>query len=367
MAQLSCLSAWGKMFACQPVETAPIGKDAVQPIRFRLACHRGYKSHPVLKTTSQLSGPPVLQALIGESEAMVRLKRQIEKAGPSAATVLIHGESGAGKEGVAQALHELRFGSGKPYVTVNCGAIAANLIESELLGHEKGSFTGAERQRAGYFEAAHGGSLFLDEVTEMPLAMQVKLLRVLETKRFQRVGGSEELSVEVRVIAATNRDIQAEVRAGRFREDLLYRLAVVSLHVPPLRQRAGDAVLLAQHFLGQLNQREKNQKRFSASCLQQLANHRWPGNVRELKNAVSRAFILADAVIELPLEALLARSRPRQHEDKILLTVGSSLEQSQRALIEATLKHCGDDKLRAAEMLGISLKTLYNRLESYRG
>ena len=308
--------------------------------------------------------------MIGDSPVMTVLKNQIEKAASSTATVLIQGESGVGKEAVARALHELRQdrqGDGeKPYVTVNCGAIAPHLIEPELLGHDKGSFTGAERQRAGFFERADGGSIFLDEVSEMPLAMQVKLLRVLETQRFQRVGGSEELSVKVRVIAASNRDLREEVRAGRFREDLMYRLAVVTLQVPPLRMRGDDVLLLAKHFLKVLNHNDKSQKRFCAACLQQLAAYRWPGNVRELKNTVSRAFILSDDVVELPDGILRSTAKPTVSDQQVTLPIGSSLEQSQRILIEATLRECDNDKLRAAALLGISLKTLYNRLEAYR-
>lgn len=305
--------------------------------------------------------------LIGDSEPMVQLRRQIRRVAPTEATVLILGESGTGKEMVAQTLHEQSARAPGPFIPVNCGAIAPSLIEAELLGHERGSFTGAERQRAGYFERAHGGTIFLDEVTEMPLEMQVKLLRVLESRAFQRVGGTETLQVDVRVIAATNRELDAAVNEGRFREDLLYRLAVFPLRVPPLRERGGDVVQLAQHLLAELNAREGARKVFSRKSLGELALHNWPGNVRELKNAVTRAFILSDQTVEFRLAAVGSRSRRVTVQGGCLqIGVGATLAEAQRELILATLEHFSGDKRRTAEALGVSLKTLYNRLESYR-
>lgn len=310
---------------------------------------------------------PGLAGLIGQAPVMARLREQIRRVAPTEATVLIIGESGTGKEAVAQALHTLSPRAQGPFVAVNCGAIAPSLIEAELLGHEKGSFTGADRQRAGYFERASGGTIFLDEVTEMPLEMQVKLLRVLESRRFQRVGGSDTVSVDVRVLAATNRDIEEAVREGRFREDLMYRLAVFPLRVPSLRERDGDVAVLAQHFLDGLNAREGTRKSFSRRYLRQLQSQQWPGNVRELKNAISRAFILADELLELP--AILASAAPRKpsrRDGHLLIGIGTPLADAERAMILATLEHFSGDKRQTAQTLGISLKTLYNRLEAYR-
>ncbi|GAC1620716.1 MAG: hypothetical protein NVS9B10_02750 [Nevskia sp.] len=311
-----------------------------------------------------------LGGLIGEAPAMRLLYEQMRRVAPTEATVLIVGESGSGKEVVAQALHPLSARAAGPFVAVNCGAIAPSLIEAELLGHEKGSFTGADRQRAGYFERAHGGTIFLDEITEMPMAMQVKLLRVLEARRFQRVGGTDTITVDVRVIAASNRDIEQAVREGSFREDLMYRLAVFPLRVPSLRERGDDVLLLARHFLDELNQREGSRKTFSRRYLRQLALQAWPGNVRELRNTISRAFILADRLLDLPPAAPAPAQSPRatpRRDGYLDIGVGTPLADAERLMIVAALEHFGGDKRRAAQALGISLKTLYNRLESYRG
>ena len=298
---------------------------------------------------------------------MQRLLEQIRRVAPTEATVLIVGESGTGMEAVAQTLHALSRRSKGPFVPVNCGAIPQTLIEADLLGHEKGSFTGAERQRIGYFERASGGTIFLDEITEMPPEMQVKLLRVLESRRFQRVGGVETVAVDVRVIAATNRSIEEAVRDGQFREDLMYRLAVFPLRIPALRERDGDVLLLALHFLDDLNRREKTSKRFSRQCLKALVANSWPGYVRELKNAVNRAFILSDDIIELMAASRAgAATQIVKREACLEIPIGMPLADVQRELIMATLEHYSGDKRRAAQALGVSLKTLYNRLETYR-
>lgn len=308
-----------------------------------------------------------LVGLIGQAPVMLRLRDQIRRVAPTEATVLIIGESGTGKEAVAQALHTLSQRAPGPFVAVNCGAIAPSLIEAELLGHEKGSFTGADRQRAGYFERASGGTIFLDEITEMPLEMQVKLLRVLEARRFQRVGGSETISADVRVLAATNRDIEAAVREGRFREDLMYRLAVFPLRVPSLRERDGDVLVLAQYFLDGLNAKEGSRKSFSRAYLRQLPLQQWPGNVRELKNMISRAFILADDLLEPPtLPATTAPRKPSLRDGHLQIGIGTPLADAEREMILATLDHFAGDKRQTAQTLGVSLKTLYNRLEAYR-
>ena len=225
--------------------------------------------------------------------------RRIAKVAPTMATVFITGESGSGKEVVADTIHERSERASFPFLAVNCGAIPGSLIEAELFGYEKGAFTGAARMHRGCFERAEGGTLFLDEVTEMAPEMQVRLLRVLETGRYTRVGGEHELRARVRVIAATNRDPQQAVREGQLREDLMYRLAVFPIQVPPLRERDGDAELLAEHFLRQLNEAEGTRKIFSRQAITIIRSHRWPGNVRELKNAVQRAYIMSDDVVDI--------------------------------------------------------------------
>jgi DNA-binding NtrC family response regulator len=304
--------------------------------------------------------------MVGRSPSMQGVYDLIERVGPTQATVFITGESGTGKELVAQTIHRLSARCDKPCVALNCGAISPTLIESELFGHERGSFTGADRRRVGYFEEAAGGTLFLDEITEMPIELQVKLLRVLETETVTRVGATDPVRVDVRVITASNRDPRKAVDEGTLREDLLYRLEVFPIHLPALRDREGDVALLAEHFLAQLNEREGTSKRFSGAALDRLVALPWPGNVRELKNVVERAAILADAVIEP--SALPEPSNgpaPLAANAALEVRVGASIQEIERRLILATLDQLGGDKKRAAELLGISLKTLYNRLSVY--
>jgi DNA-binding NtrC family response regulator len=302
----------------------------------------------------------------GGSPAMERLYQQVEKVAGTEATVLLVGESGTGKEVIANAIHRASTRSEETFVAVNCGAIPAHLIEAALFGHEKGSFTGAVRQHIGYFEHASHGTLFLDEITEMPVDMQVKLLRVLESGTFLRVGGDEEVKIDVRLIAATNRDLEGAVREGNLREDLMYRLAVFPIRIPPLRERGTDIELLAQHFLQQLNEKENTAKTFSRASLDVMRTYSWPGNVRELKNVVQRAFILAiDTLnIEECISDLSAR-KPTVHEGYLNFFVGTPLADAQKEIILATLKHYSGNKRLTAEALGISLKTLYNRLKEY--
>jgi DNA-binding NtrC family response regulator len=305
--------------------------------------------------------------LYGQSTIMKQLAAQIERVAQTLATVLIIGESGTGKELIAKTLHDYSKRAKQPFIPVNCGAIPANLIEAELFGHEKGSFTGAVSQHVGYFEHASGGTIFLDEITEMAPEMQVKLLRVLESGTFHRVGGIEQISVDVRVIAATNRDPQLAVKEGAFREDLLYRLAVFPLRAPPLREREGDIELLAQHFLDHFNATEKAAKVFSKRSLETLRNYAWPGNVRELKNTVHRAFILADKIVEVPNPSIATKVKKPQLREGILdVWIGTPLADAQREIIMATLNHFDGDKRQTATTLGVSLKTLYNRLEAYQ-
>jgi len=307
--------------------------------------------------------------LLGNSPAMKEVFRLIERVGPTEAGVLLTGESGSGKELAAQSIHDRSLRRGGPFVAINCGAIPAGLIEAELFGYEKGSFTGAVRAHAGVFERAQGGTLLLDEVTEMPLDMQTRLLRVLETKKFYRVGASLEISTDVRVIAATNRCPLQAVQSGQLREDLLYRLAVFPIDLPPLRNRADDVDLLAEHFLAELNAQAGTQKRFSALARMTLRQHTWPGNVRELRNCIERAFILADQTLELaPLIQSGAAARAGDSagdRERLDIRVGSRIYDMERSLIEATLDYFQGNKRRAADALGCSLKTLYNKLNGY--
>ncbi|TMQ60217.1 MAG: sigma-54-dependent Fis family transcriptional regulator [Candidatus Eisenbacteria bacterium] len=305
--------------------------------------------------------------LIGNSPIMQKVYDLVVKVAPTDATVLLVGESGTGKEEVAATIHELGRRRSQPFLPVNCGAVPANLIESELFGHERGSFTGATQLHRGYFERVSRGTLFLDEITEMPIELQVKLLRVLETGTLIRVGGDEPIAVDVRVIAASNRPPEIAVKEGKFREDLLYRLNVFPIVLPPLRDRSDDVVLLAEHFLAQINREEGASKKFSAAALQRLAAYSWPGNVRELKNMIRRAFILSEDVIEmdaLPIgpAAPAPQAAASTHD---AMRVGMSLAEIERHFILATLEHFGGDKRKAAEILGISLKTIYNRLNNY--
>ena len=299
---------------------------------------------------------------------MLEVFRLIDRVGPTEAGVLLTGESGSGKELAAQSIHDRSARCAGPFIAINCGAIPAGLIEAELFGYEKGSFTGAIRAHAGVFERAQGGTLLLDEVTEMPLDMQTRLLRVLETRKFYRVGATTEFLSDVRVIASTNRCPIQAVRNGQLREDLLYRLAVFPIELPPLRNRGNDIDLLAEHFLGELNARSPTQKRLSALSRMTLKQHTWPGNVRELKNCIERAFILGDQTLELaPLiqNAAAAKNPAAAEGERLDIRVGSRIYDMERSLIEATLDYFKGNKRRAADALGCSLKTLYNKLNGY--
>jgi two-component system response regulator AtoC len=303
--------------------------------------------------------------ILGNSPPMQKLFDQIGRVAPTSATVLLVGESGTGKELAAQTIHDLSRRKRAPFLPLNCGAVSPQLIESELFGHEKGSFTGADRQRKGFFESAHGGTLFLDEVTEMPAELQVKLLRVIESGAFTRVGTNTPVATDVRLIAATNRVPERAVSEGKLREDLYHRLNVFPIQLPPLRERGTDIELLAQRFLEALNRQDNTSKSFTPTAIAALYAHTWPGNVRELRNYVHRVFILADEVIDA---ALAPETFVEPKRSPVLsVRVGSTLEEVNRRLIEATLAECGNVKRRAAEMLGISLKTLYNRLVEYHG
>jgi two-component system response regulator AtoC len=306
-----------------------------------------------------------LGLLLGASPPMQALYEMLNRVAPTDASVFLIGESGTGKDLAAQTLHLLSRRTKAPFLPLNCGAISPTLIESELFGHERGSFTGAQRRHKGYFERAHMGTLFLDEITEMPIELQVKLLRALETGTVVRIGGDQPVDVDVRVIAATNRDPHKAVQDGKMREDLLYRLQVFPIHMPPLRERSEDVQLLADYFLGQLNERQGTTKAWTEDSLDRLRTHSWPGNVRELKNVVHRAFIMADNEITprcLPREVGGDSGSIRS----LNFQVGTSIEEVERRLIMATLDAHGGNKRKTADILGVSLKTLYNRLNTYR-
>jgi DNA-binding NtrC family response regulator len=312
--------------------------------------------------------------LYGACDSMRSLFDTLDRVADASATVIVLGESGSGKELVANAIHELSERRQHPFIAVNCGALPETLIESELFGHERGSFTGAARTHRGCFERANGGTLFLDEITEMPVDMQVRLLRVLESGRFSRIGGDQEIAADVRVIAASNRDLRAAVASGRLREDLMYRLCVIPVSVPPLRERGDDALLLAEMFLDRLNNEHGTAKTFSGEAQHAISSYRWPGNVRELKNVIHRAYVLSDGevVVDTGSEFIApiapTASPPRtdvSSGNEIRIRVGTSLDNAERALIMATLRALDGSKSKAAHVLGISLKTLYNRLHAY--
>jgi DNA-binding NtrC family response regulator len=303
--------------------------------------------------------------LFGSSPVMDAMYRQLDRVASTDATVLLEGESGTGKELIAKTVHLRSRRADRNIVAVNCGAITPHLIEAALFGHEKGSFTGALKKQAGYFEHACGGTLFLDEITEMPCDMQVKLLRVLECGSFHRVGGSEPIRVDVRLIAATNRPLQKALQEGRLRQDLMYRLAVFPLRVPPLRERGNDIEWLARHFLQELNDAAGTHKILSTLSVERMRGHPWPGNVRELKNLIHRAYILSSDIVHIEDLAPQSQVRPLLSDGTLNFMVGTPLADVQRDLIIATLQHFSGNKRETASTLGISVKTLYNRLKEY--
>ncbi|TCS34695.1 DNA-binding NtrC family response regulator [Paucimonas lemoignei] len=322
-------------------------------------------NHDTDTALQEMRGGGHFGLMMGAAPAMQKLYHHIARVAPTDATVLLLGESGTGKELAAQSIHAFSLRQKQPFIAVNCGAISPQLIESEIFGHEKGSFTGAERQHKGYFERANGGTLFLDEITEMPIDLQVKLLRVLESGSFMRIGSAQEIACDVRVIAASNRDPEQAVAEGKLRLDLYHRLNVFPIYIPPLRERGEDVALLAQYFLDELNAAHGTAKILTPDALNNLAERKWPGNVRELRNHVQRAYILADQVISVSTLAPDFEESPSAKGMTLAVPVGTSLAEVDRQIIFATLKLCDGVKKRAAAILGISLKTLYNRLEEY--
>jgi DNA-binding NtrC family response regulator len=340
----------------------------VDPARLRILLQKAVERQETLREVKQLRRQLREQGsfgrIIGNSQTIRSVYRTIEQAAPTAASVLIWGESGTGKELVAQTIHELSPRTAFPFVAINCAAIPETLLESEIFGHEKGAFTGAHDRRTGVFELAHRGTLFLDEIAEMQPATQVKLLRVLQERTFRRLGGRQEQSVDVRVIAATNLNPTEAVRSGKLREDLYYRLNVFAIELPPLRDRREDVPLLIQRFLNEFNGiNNKAVKAVDAEAMQILEQYPWPGNIRELRNVVERATILAegDFISIRHLPPLLV-SRGEETLPTMTLTPGTTVDEAERRLILLTLDHTRNNKTRAAEILGISLKTLHNKL-----
>ena len=348
--------------------TKPLDRNRLRSVLTNIQRTHALKSN-VSGLRAHLSELGHFGALNGRCEPMRRVYGLIQRVAETDASVFVTGESGTGKELVAETIHALSRRCTRPFLAVNCGSLAPTLIESELFGHEKGSFTGADRRRIGYFERAHSGTLFLDEITEMPLELQVKLLRVLETGAVTRVGATEATSVDVRILAASNRDPLEAVAQGTLREDLFYRLNVFPIELPPLRERGADISLLAQHFLDQLNARDGIAKRFTPGALVRMQAFGWPGNVRELRNVVERAAILADELIDsTDLPTLKPADAIGEEDESVLrVKVGTRLAEVERRLILATLEAHGGNKAKTAEQLGISLKTLYNRLNMYQG
>ncbi len=310
--------------------------------------------------------------IIGQSPAIVDTLKIIRQAGPSSATVLLTGESGTGKELLSRAIHRASPRVNHPFIAVNCAALPEGILESEMFGYEPGAFTGAARKRQGRFEAAHQGTLFLDEVGEMAPSLQVKLLRVLQEGEFERLGSNESIKVDVRLVAATNQNLQELVKKGRFREDLFYRLNVIHIVVPPLRERAGDVSLLANFFLRRYAKKnDKPMSGITARAMDVLNHHAWPGNVRELENVIERAVVLSlDSTIDvddLPgtMQAGAAPDQERSGDSRaVCLPIGTPLEECERILIRETLKVTGGDKNLAAKLLGVATRTIYRKLDS---
>jgi DNA-binding NtrC family response regulator len=343
----------------------PVDSPRLREVVITLASEIGPVPGGTREVPTRRSGRMRFGHLVGASRPMQEVYRLIERAAPTDAAVLIQGESGTGKELVAHTIHDRSPRRDKPFLALNCGAVSPNLIESELFGHERGSFTGATHQHQGHFERAFGGTLFLDEITEMPPTLQTKLLRVLETKTILRLGGERPLATDVRVVAATNRPLTVALREGQLREDLYYRLGVFPVTIPPLREREGDVALLAQYFLQGMNEPRRLRKRLTEDAVRRLEAHHWPGNVRELRNVIERAFILATADIDTALLDEQLDDRGGRSRLDQPFAIGASVGEMERRLILATLDHFGGDKRRAAQVLGVSLKTLYNRLHAY--
>ncbi|PWU01123.1 MAG: transcriptional regulator [Terriglobia bacterium] len=360
----------------------PLQPATLEVLLRRAGSHAGLRAEN-RNLERQLSYKGSLGELVGTSASMQEIFALLQQAGPSKACVLITGESGTGKELVARTVHALSPRRQGPFVAINCAALPETLIESELFGHEKGSFTGASERRAGCFEVAQHGTLLLDEIGEMPMQTQAKLLRILEDSRVRRLGGKTEFEVDVRVVAATNKVPEEAVRGGHLREDLFYRLNVFHIHLPPLRERREDIRPIADTLVGDLNRKHDCRVTdLSAEVARALEGYHWPGNVRELRNVLERAVIIAgEGTIESKHLPAFLQGRPSvavvagaphevapaaaEQSDSIRFPVGTTVEEAEKGLILRTLEHTRNNKTRAAEILGISLKTLHNKLKEY--
>ena len=335
--------------------TKPIDLDQLE-LRIEKALKSRRLEAEVEDLKAQLDEKYGLEGIVGSSPAMQKVFRMVKQAAPTDATVLLEGPSGTGKELVARAIHNLSQRAKGPFVAVEFAAISPTLLESELFGHERGAFTGAVARRAGRFEAANRGTIFLDEISEMPLELQVKLLRVIQEREFQRVGSNDTVKTDIRIVAATNRDLAAYVRAGKFREDLYYRLNVIDIHLPALKDRQGDVPLLVNRFL-----KEFGGKSVAPAAMKLLEEYSWPGNVRELRNAVEKMCVLSpDGRIDVDDVPDAMKSGGARHA----ITDGT-LEETEKAKILAVLDEVGGNRTKAAERLGISRRTIYRKLEEY--
>ncbi len=345
----------------------PINLDQIEISLERALSERKIKAEN-RQLKEQLQHKFGIENIIGESEAMQSVFDTIRQVAPSRATVLIQGESGTGKELVAKALHQLSPRHANSFVPVHCAALSANLLESELFGHEKGAFTGAQEQRKGRFELADHGTLFMDEIGEIDMATQVKILRVLEERRFERVGGVQSIDIDTRLVTATNRDLQAMVNEGTFREDLFYRLDVVSVRLPPLRERTNDVPLLLNHYLKNFaDENSKVLNGFTQEAVEMLSEYSWPGNVRELRNVVENMVVMSRgdvlSVNEIPLK--IKQQTNAKISDGFALENFGTLAEMEHLMICEALKKNGDNRTKAAEQLGISRRTLHRKLNEY--
>mgnify|MGYP006078447073 CR=1 FL=1 len=347
--------AWD--YVTKPLKRAEIVSSVKKALQRRLLIEENEQLKAKLAQNS-----PVIGDFIGGADSVKTLMEQVEQVSPTEASILLTGASGTGKGLVARLIHATSARNKQKLITVNCAAIPEQLLESELFGHEAGAFTGAVGRREGRFDLARGGTLFLDEITTMPPPLQAKLLRVLQDREYERVGGTKTIKADVRIISATNIDIQAEVEAGKFREDLFYRLNVIKLGLPSLNERSEDIPLLAFHFLKQFSKKNNREiNTISSEAMAALCNHEWPGNVRELQNCMERAVVLCRtqeiAVVDLP-EGIRDCTKMKQ---RLVFEVGVPLKNVERDVIEATLNHCNGDKHVAASILGITARTLYRR------
>jgi len=346
----------------------PVDAQSLKLLVERASTHGRLQSE-VHELRRELTNRGALGEMVGQSAAMRNIFAMLRQIAPTTAPVLITGESGTGKELVARAIHSLSKRSGEPFVAVNCAALPETLIESELFGHEKGSFTGAVERRIGCIEMAECGTLFLDEIAETPVAMQAKLLRVLEDFKYRRIGGKQELKADVRILAATNRDPQKAIAQGKLREDLFYRLGVFHIELPALRERLEDIPFLAAALIERINLKHGTKVvDLDPTAVAQLKLRPWEGNVREFRNALERAVILAgEGTLTAEDFKVWPRPAPRSLGDSGLdLCVGMTIDETEQALIRATLVHTGNNKTRAAGVLGISARTLHAKLKQYR-